>query len=667
MRSTTMESAQSKNRYDILEEIGSGGMGVVYKAYDNKLQRFVALKVVDTHHNLKRFAAEYTAMANLNHPHIVQFYECGESPQPFLTMEYIDGQTLADYDKSKINRRFIIDLFIKVCEALAYAHSKDIIHRDLKPSNIMIDNDGQPKIMDFGLVKIMEGESISVQGEILGTPTYMSPEQVKGKCTKKSDIYSIGATLYELLTHKKIYEGSVQYIVVQILRGTPIPPRQISPKICPYLEAICMKCISRNPRKRYRNFKELAQEFKNLQNNKPILAKKYTSWDATRTLIVRHKVIFTSILMVFIILTSSVFILLHVIAAKEYANTQLQENIKSKEELIASTFEFFDRIQDSKYADLFFDKKLIEPFRKVFSKPENLKLISNHVFFTGVIFDLASDKKSLEVAVQHYNEQIEKYPNEAVLYNNRGNVFFKLGLYAKALEDYNKAITLNISHYSAYNNRGNVHFFFRRYEVALADYKTAIRLNSNDAKAHYGMGKTYVMMNNLPLAKKYFSSALAINPNYTEAFSWRGYVHHKLSEFSAALNDYNETILRNSSHVVTLFYRGELYVLLGRFKLAEKDFSAAIAVDHQYASAYASRGNVRYIQQKFTQAKHDLDKALMIDSKHKKAYYYRGILYEKQNKLRLALQDWENAIHYGMPESELRSLIDKAKKMLKQE
>ncbi|BBM84409.1 protein kinase domain-containing protein [Candidatus Uabimicrobium amorphum] len=659
-----MNGAASKNRYEIIQEIGRGGMGSVYKAYDNKLQRFIALKVLASHYNLKRFAAEYTAMAKLNHPNIVRLFECGDSPQPFLAMEYIEGQTLTRYSQ-KLNRTDLIDLFIKICEALAYAHSRKIIHRDIKPSNIMVDKNGQPKVMDFGLVKFTEGESISASGEILGTPTYMSPEQVNGKCTPKSDIYSIGATLYEILTGQKMYSGTVQNIIVQVLHKNPVPPRQISSEICPYLEAICLKCISRNPRRRYKNFKQLVQELKNLQNNKPILAKKYTSWDTAKKLFIQHKVIFASIFIVFVVLVGSVLILMDALADKAKANEELQANIKIKEEFLESTVQFYRLVQKSKYADLFFEEELVKPLVTTLSKPENLPLIEKYELFGPILFDSSTQKDTLELALQYYNNFIAKNPNKAVTYNNRGNIFFKLNQYDKALEDYNKAISLNDTYFEAYNNRGNMYFHLERYQEALVDYNTAEKMRPNDPKLCYNFGKVYIVQKKFDIAKKYLSKVLASNPSDAPSYCWRGFIHHKQRKFRLALVDYNKAIALENSYATAFFYRGELYISLGNFDLAQKDFSSAIAIYPNYVEAYSSRGSVLYMQGKHKLAENDLNKALQLDNKSKNAYHYRGLVYAAQNKLRLALQDWENAIHYGVPRSQLQSEIDKVRKMLK--
>ena len=272
-----MKKNELATRYQILKELGRGGMGAVYKVFDQHLKRTVAMKVIFEQYS-ERFSMELETMARLQHPNIIQLFEYGLSPQPFFIMEYIEGITLGEYcEKQKVCEAQLIDLFIQICEAMCEAHGQKILHRDLKPSNIMVCG-GQIKVMDFGLAKEIGGEKLSRTGDIVGTPVYMAPEQLEGKASQQSDIYSIGATLYEVLTNRQLYQGASDLnIIIQIHEKNPIVPRDLNPDISPYLEAICLKCLMKKPEKRYRSAQALLREFKNLKNNRPIIAKKYIS------------------------------------------------------------------------------------------------------------------------------------------------------------------------------------------------------------------------------------------------------------------------------------------------------------------------------------------------------------------------------------------------------
>ena len=210
------------NRYEIMSEIGSGGMARVYKARCRYLQRIVAIKVLrdeykDDGEFLKRFETEAQAAASLTHPNIVQIYDVGsEGDRHYIVMEYVDGITLKEY----INRKGVVEwheavrIAVQICAALSKAHSRHIIHRDIKPTNILVTTDGVPKVTDFGIARSVSAETATMRVDTVGSVHYSSPEQVRGGFTdEKSDIYSIGVTLYEMITGKLPFEGETSVAV----------------------------------------------------------------------------------------------------------------------------------------------------------------------------------------------------------------------------------------------------------------------------------------------------------------------------------------------------------------------------------------------------------------------------------------------------------------------
>ena len=283
--------------YRIEYELGRGGMGIVYKAYDTKLERTIALKLLAVDRGtyqdrIKRFVLEAKAAARIKHPNIVSIFEVGDNPQHYFTMEYIEGDTLSQRIKeSRIAPLQAATIFQKVAWALAVVHEAGIIHRDIKPSNIMILDEGHPKIMDFGLAKVID-QSISSPGRMIGTPAYISPEQAEGKViTPASDIYSLGATLYETLTGRPPFQGDSYYnVLYQVLDNDPITPRALNPDIAIDLEAICLKCLEKSPGKRYSSGRELAKDFENFLHNRRVSAKPATKLTYAKKFIIRHRV-----------------------------------------------------------------------------------------------------------------------------------------------------------------------------------------------------------------------------------------------------------------------------------------------------------------------------------------------------------------------------------------
>ncbi len=271
--------------YELLSELGRGGMGVVYKARQTGLDRLVALKMVlsGAHagaEQLARFHTEAQAVAHLKHPNIVQIYDVGECDGlPFFSLEFLDGGNLSDrIDSRPQTPRFAAETVAKLASAMFEAHKRNIIHRDLKPANVLLADDGEPKITDFGLAKRLEGDSKQTRsGAIMGTPSYMSPEQALGQTREigpSSDQYALGAILYELLTGRPPFQGATPIETLELVRRQePVPPTRLQPRIPRDLETICLKALAKEPRKRYEDVGALAADLHRFLDGEPIQAR----------------------------------------------------------------------------------------------------------------------------------------------------------------------------------------------------------------------------------------------------------------------------------------------------------------------------------------------------------------------------------------------------------
>jgi serine/threonine-protein kinase len=286
--------------YDLLEELGRGGMGVVYKARHRALDRIVALKMVlrgdlATPQELERLRAEAGAAAQLDHPHIVPVYEVGEvDGRPYFSMKFVAGTTLAALlADGPLDGRTTARLLVPVCRAVDAAHQRGILHRDLKPSNILIGEDGQPLVTDFGLAKRLVTEPAESSGDsrgraaarqfstqtgaILGTPGYMSPEQAagaRGEITPASDVHSLGAILYQCLTGRPPFQASSPVdVLLMVLEQDPLPLRMLDPKIDRDLEMVVLKCLQKPPDLRYSSAAALADDLQAWLSNEPISAR----------------------------------------------------------------------------------------------------------------------------------------------------------------------------------------------------------------------------------------------------------------------------------------------------------------------------------------------------------------------------------------------------------
>lgn len=298
-RKITQQKKRQIGRYVVKEEIGRGGMGKVYKVFDPKLDRNVALKVLlegsESHpQRVQRFLREAKATAKLHHPNIVALHDINhEKNFVFFTMDFIDGETLKSY-MVRTNPSFkeIINITITIAQAIHYAHNEGIVHRDLKPTNVMVTKGGEIKVMDFGLAKIVHSnDDLSRTGDSMGTPAYMSPEQAHGtKIDVRTDVYSLGAILYQLLVEHPPFVGENHYnILFQVLNRDPILPRRLNPDIPLELEAICLKCLEKKPEKRYNTAQQFAEDLQNFLHNRPIIAKPATITTLAIKFVKRHR------------------------------------------------------------------------------------------------------------------------------------------------------------------------------------------------------------------------------------------------------------------------------------------------------------------------------------------------------------------------------------------
>ncbi len=261
--------------YKILEKLGEGGMGEVFKAQDTKLDRFVALKflpsqVVTTEEEKARFIQEAKAASSMNHPNVCTIYDIQEhEDQLFIVMEFIDGTTLRDM-KQTLSEKRILDIGIQVAEGLGAAHEKGIVHRDIKPENIMIRKDGIAQIMDFGLAKLYTSGNVSrltKAGTTMGTMGYMSPEQVQGlDIDHRSDIFSLGVVLYELFAGESPFKGMHETAIMYEIVNVEAPPiATVKEGIDPQLDGLILECLEKEKDERCQSAKELAKNLRKIK------------------------------------------------------------------------------------------------------------------------------------------------------------------------------------------------------------------------------------------------------------------------------------------------------------------------------------------------------------------------------------------------------------------
>src|SRR5689334_4866114 len=275
-----METVAKAGRYEIVGELGRGAMGIVYKAMDPVIGRTVAVKTIRLSEEgtglkrpelLARFQTEARAAGLLTHPNIVVVYDAGEEDGLYyITMELVEGkslQALLDGRHSFPLPR-TLRILDQTCNALQFAHERNVVHRDIKPANLMLTADDTVKITDFGTAKILQFGTMQQTSHVMGTPSYMSPEQVKGRAVDgRSDIFSLGVMLYEMVTGEKPFPGqNITTVIYKIVNEEPVPPRQIDPSIHPGISAVVMKALAKEPEQRYQTCREMLEDLRNYRS-----------------------------------------------------------------------------------------------------------------------------------------------------------------------------------------------------------------------------------------------------------------------------------------------------------------------------------------------------------------------------------------------------------------
>ncbi|MCY2986811.1 MAG: protein kinase [Planctomycetota bacterium] len=363
--------------YELLEEIARGGMGVVYKARQISLNRIVALKLIlagqlASEQDIRRFRAEAVAAANLDHPGIVAIYEVGEQQgQQFFSMAFIEGESLAGkVARGPLAPREAAEIIRAVTEAAQYAHERGVIHRDLKPANILLDAAGHPRITDFGLAKRVTGDSnLTASGQVMGTPSYMPPEQAAGKrheIQPVSDVYALGAVLYTLLTGRPPFQAATPLdTLYQVLEQEPVAPRRLNARVPKDLETICFKAMEKDPANRYRTAGDMGADLDRYLNGFSIRARRVSPVGRTLRWVNRSRTVAASLVgVVALALVATLF------AYWSHVATVKLIELKLEQALIAALVGEFDRAN-----------KLIDETEQLGAEPGRVQMLRGQVAF----------------------------------------------------------------------------------------------------------------------------------------------------------------------------------------------------------------------------------------------------------------------------------------------
>jgi len=665
----------SMGKYQILEKIGAGGMGQVYKAFHKSTERIVAIKMILGKGKIdpdiaKRFEREVKAAAKLVHANIITVFDADQADgRIFMVMEYISGNDLGELlrKKGQLKVSEVVQYMLQAARGLKYAHDQGVIHRDIKPGNILVDSNGNVKIVDMGLAKLESknaDESISIltaSASIMGTIDFMSPEQ--GFSSKnvdaRTDIYSLGATLFFLLSRKVMYPGDSAFEKMLAHRESPIPSLQkIRTDIPPELQTVFTKMVAKKVEDRYSHMAEVILALSRLQIVNPessVWTKDLTTTNfergrfeetidfesvitnggkggnketnknvAVKTLVYTRFLnlkpnyawaIMTTVIIVLVLLTS-ILLLNPGKNIKEEVKVQVAELSKLKQE------------EETKAKQV--QVEMVKLKQEEETKAKQVEMVK---------------LKQEEEAKAKQVEMVKlKQEEEAKAYKNQGDTNSKLSKYNEAIINYTKAIALDPKYTVAYNSRGLAYYELEKYEEAFADYTTAIGIDPkfSDIYINRGLANSKLSKNTEALAD--YLKAIQLDPKCAAAYKNRALVYININKHTEAIADCDKAIELDPKYMAAYNNRGIAYSRLNMFQESIADYNKAIELDPKIAKPYSGRGIVNSKLNKSSEAIADFTKAIELDPKFSAAYRFRATSYLGLNKYAEAIADFTKAI-----------------------
>jgi TolB-like protein/Tfp pilus assembly protein PilF len=664
--------------YELLEEVGRGGQGIVYRAHQKSLNRTVALKVIGlgpwtTKTHLKRFRREAEAAASLEHPGIVPIHDVGEQDgQCYFSMKFVEGGQLDEVvTREPMPIRRAVELVAKLARTVHYAHGHGILHRDIKPGNILVDKTGEPHLTDFGLARLVEGEStVTATLDVLGTPSYMAPEQAVGnnaQVTSATDVYGLGAVLYQLITGQPPFAGGTTYETIKLVLDTePRPPRLLNVKIDRELSTICLKCLEKDPKRRYPSALALAEDLEHWLKHEPIQAKPSGFFTRSRKWVRRNPstALSAALLVVFAISLGlvlwnhkSVPLIPKSVAILPFENLSEDPN----------NAYFADGIQEEILTRLasISDLKVISrtSTQRYHSKPGNLAEIAKQLGVANIVEgSVQKAAGQVRVNVQLINAQTDSHL-WADTYDRRLTDIFGVeseiakgiaeSLQAKLSGREEQALavkpTNNPEAYDAYL-RG-LSFYTRPYSIdpvlkAISFYERAVLLDPKFALAWARLSRAHAFVYFFPFdatnahrdaARKALENAQKLQPNSPETLLALGYYqYHVLRDYGSAKTTFERVskMLPGSSDVPTalaFIARRE-----GQWDGSIAYFEQALVLDPRNVESLTEAAWTHTQLRQFPVALKLWDRVLDITPNDPDVMAYKAILYQSEGNLQEA-------------------------------
>ena len=688
-------------RYEIIEELGKGGMGKVYRVEDKKIKEEVALKLVKPEisadkKTIERFSNELKLARKIRNKHICGMYDLGrEKGAHYITMEYVPGEDL----KSFIRRigQLPVDKAISIakqtCEGLSEAHRLGVVHRDLKPSNIMIDKEGNARIMDFGIARSLKAKRITGAGVMIGTPEYMSPEQVEGKDTdQRSDIYSLGVILYEMLTGQLPFEGDTPLAVAMKHKGEmPKDPKEYNAQIPDDLSHLILKCLEKEKEKRFQSAGEVHTELENIENGIPTIDR-----GIPKRKVITSKEITVTFGLKKLLVPALIFIAVVVIGIIIWQVLPQKESPSAKPEKISiAVLPFEDLTPVKKYEYLcdgiaetlmnslspikelkvpartsaFSFKGKEQDIREIGQKLDVKNVLEGSVQVAGnrirVTARLSNAEDGFQLWSESYNRDLEDI---FAIQDDIAQTIVKT-LKIQLLREKRKALvkryTENIEAYNLYLM--GRHFLNKRtadsFHKAKEYFEQTIKIEPGYALAYVGFADTYILLgawgllaphDAYPKAEKYAKKALELDDSLGEAYTSLAFVQANYKwDWDNAEKDYRRAIELNPNYATAYHWYAFFLSVMGRYEEAIRLSKKALELDPISLQINALISNLHYYAADYDMAIEECLKAKKLDPDFGTFLYYLGLAYGEKKMYKEAIAELQKLVSLQpeMPEN----------------